>query len=64
MVSGSQFEDKNVHSEDTNELVLDGGFPVPNHASQNGFLAPEINSFGHSFRLIPIPFQFFCHCLL
>ncbi|XP_004503513.1 inositol oxygenase 2-like [Cicer arietinum] len=48
--SGSQFEDKNVHSEDTNELVLDGGFPVPNHASQNGFLAPEINSFGHSFR--------------
>lgn len=47
---GSQFDDKNVHSEDINELVLDGGFPLPKNASQNAFFAPEINSFGHAFR--------------
>ncbi|KAJ9688255.1 hypothetical protein PVL29_014124 [Vitis rotundifolia] len=33
-------------SSETNELVLDGGFPVP----KDGFMAPEINSFGNSFR--------------
>ncbi|CAI8619710.1 unnamed protein product [Vicia faba] len=50
---GSQFDDtKNVHSENnTNELVLDGGFHQPQNDSQNSlFLAPEINSFGHTFR--------------
>ncbi|XP_057443507.1 inositol oxygenase 2-like [Lotus japonicus] len=60
---GSQFEEKNVNSEETNELVLDGGFALPKHESPNGFAAPEIkhespngfaapeiNSFGHSFR--------------
>ena len=41
--SGSQPE--KLYSE-TNELVLDGGFPVP----KDGFMAPEINSFGNSFR--------------
>ena len=50
MHSGSQFDEKNVHSEETNELVLDGGFPLPKEVSQDGFMAPEINSFGHSFR--------------
>ncbi|RVW96383.1 putative inositol oxygenase [Vitis vinifera] len=40
---GSQPE--KLYSE-TNELVLDGGFPVP----KDGFMAPEINSFGNSFR--------------
>ncbi|OMO91592.1 Inositol oxygenase [Corchorus olitorius] len=35
---------------ETNELVLDGGFPVPESLSNDGFFAPEINSFGNSFR--------------
>ncbi|KAI5664598.1 hypothetical protein M9H77_23921 [Catharanthus roseus] len=34
----------------SDELVLDGGFVVPKTASNAGFEAPEINSFGHSFR--------------
>ncbi|KAG8376086.1 hypothetical protein BUALT_Bualt09G0026900 [Buddleja alternifolia] len=34
----------------TNELVLDGGFPVPKSESDGAFEAPEINSFGHTFR--------------
>lgn len=34
----------------TNDLVLDGGFAEPKEASNDGFLAPEINAFGHSFR--------------
>lgn len=33
---------------DTNELVLDGGFAVPKEV----FTAPEINSFGNSFRWV------------
>ncbi|KAL7096840.1 hypothetical protein ACP275_10G105500 [Erythranthe tilingii] len=34
-----------------NELVLDGGFPMPKlDAHGGGFDAPEINSFGQSFR--------------
>ncbi|QHN92487.1 Inositol oxygenase [Arachis hypogaea] len=43
---GSQFDEKNVHNnvtKDTNEVTLNG-------VSHNGFTAPEINSFGHSFR--------------
>ncbi|KAJ1393576.1 Inositol oxygenase, partial [Sesbania bispinosa] len=48
---GSQFEEKNVHSEQTNDLLLNGGgFSLPNHVPQNGFMVSEINSFGHSFR--------------
>nr|AFK45472.1 unknown [Lotus japonicus] len=47
---GLQFEEKNVHSEETNELVLDGGFPSLKQVSNDGFTVPEINSFGHSFR--------------
>ncbi|XP_022842573.1 inositol oxygenase 2-like isoform X2 [Olea europaea var. sylvestris] len=35
---------------DTNELVLDGGFFMPKMESECGFEAPEINSYGHSFR--------------
>ncbi|KAK4601790.1 hypothetical protein RGQ29_011065 [Quercus rubra] len=56
----SQVEDQKFSSE-TNELVLDGGFVMPKTVSNNGmvaeelvssneFMAPEINSFGHSFR--------------
>ncbi|KAI9128833.1 hypothetical protein K1719_000316 [Acacia pycnantha] len=47
----SNFGEKNVHAENNNnELVLDGGFPLPKSLSQNGFSAPETNAFGHSFR--------------
>ncbi|KAF3966091.1 hypothetical protein ACB098_01G170000 [Castanea mollissima] len=56
----SQAEDQKFSSE-TNELVLDGGFVKPKTVSNNGlvaeelvssneFMAPEINSFGRSFR--------------
>ncbi|KAG4141310.1 hypothetical protein ERO13_D06G068200v2 [Gossypium hirsutum] len=38
------------HVDESKELVLDGGFPVPKSLSGEGFLAPEINSFGNSFR--------------
>ncbi|KAL1318779.1 hypothetical protein HN51_071076 [Arachis hypogaea] len=33
-----------------NELVLDGGFPLPKPLSEDGFKAPQINSYGRSFR--------------
>ncbi|KAJ1421037.1 Inositol oxygenase [Sesbania bispinosa] len=46
----TEFEEKIVHSEETNELVLDGGFSLPKLDSQNEFIAPDINSFGNSFR--------------
>ncbi|GMQ06265.1 hypothetical protein CsSME_00050918 [Camellia sinensis var. sinensis] len=46
---GLQGEDKRVPF-DNNDLVLDGGFPVPKSMQDAGFDAPEINSFGHSFR--------------
>ncbi|KZV33270.1 hypothetical protein F511_41966 [Dorcoceras hygrometricum] len=36
--------------DDTNELVLDGGFMMPKLESDGKFAAPEINSFGNSFR--------------
>ncbi|XP_062149302.1 inositol oxygenase 4 [Alnus glutinosa] len=56
----SRAENQKIYSE-TNELVLDGGFVVPETVSNDGleaeelvsnnaFLAPEINSFGRSFR--------------
>ncbi|KAK7358418.1 hypothetical protein VNO77_00346 [Canavalia gladiata] len=45
-----QSETKNVHAGETNELVFDGGFPLPKQESEDGFKAPEINSFGHTFR--------------
>ncbi|KAI7987425.1 Inositol oxygenase 2 [Camellia lanceoleosa] len=46
---GLQGEDKRVPF-DNNDLVLDGGFPVPKSMQDARFEAPEINSFGHSFR--------------
>lgn len=49
MKSGSQKEDQNLQ-EQTNELVLDGGFVVPKTKPNDGFVAPEINSFGQTFR--------------
>ncbi|KAL2547900.1 Inositol oxygenase 2 [Forsythia ovata] len=45
----SQVEGEEILS-DTNDLVLDGGFVMPKMESEFGFEAPEINSFGHSFR--------------
>ncbi|KAJ8766711.1 hypothetical protein K2173_005322 [Erythroxylum novogranatense] len=35
---------------DSKELVFNGGFVVPSPTSNSGFEAPEINSFGNSFR--------------
>ncbi|KAL0308540.1 UNVERIFIED_CONTAM: Inositol oxygenase 2 [Sesamum radiatum] len=46
---GLQVDVKKIPS-DTNELILDGGFALPKLEPQVGFEAPEINSFGHSFR--------------
>lgn len=46
---GSRAEDQNLQ-EQTNELVLDGGFVVPKTMPNDGFVAPEINSFGKTFR--------------
>ncbi|KAK9266613.1 hypothetical protein L1049_003564 [Liquidambar formosana] len=46
---GLQAVDKKVPSE-TRELVLDGGFVVPENTNNAGFFVPESNSFGHSFR--------------
>jgi hypothetical protein len=57
---GSQFEDKNVHSEEIHELVLDGGFVQPKQDSHDAFVAPDINAFGHTFRLVAIQFPFHC----
>ncbi|XP_054787499.1 inositol oxygenase 4-like [Prosopis cineraria] len=51
-LESNYFGEKNLHSDNNNnnEFVLDGGFPLPKSVSQNGFMAPEINAFGHSFR--------------
>nr|GMC58870.1 inositol oxygenase 2-like [Ipomoea batatas] len=48
---GLLVEDKPIPF-DGNELILDGGFAVPETLSSNngGFDAPEINAFGQSFR--------------
>ena len=53
---GSRDEKKSSHFEETNELILDGGFPLPKLVSKDAFLVPEINSFGQSFRF---EFHFF-----
>jgi hypothetical protein len=49
-----------VHSEDIHELVLDGGFVQPKQDSHDAFVAPDINAFGHTFRLVAIQFPFHC----
>ncbi|GLT61534.1 hypothetical protein SLA2020_342340 [Shorea laevis] len=38
------------HVEETNKLVLDGRFSVRKAVSNDGFVAPEMNSYGHTFR--------------
>ncbi|CAI0381025.1 unnamed protein product [Linum tenue] len=44
-------DQKNKVGEVKEELVLDGGFVVPDKVvSSNGFAAPDINAFGNSFR--------------
>ncbi|KAK6120448.1 hypothetical protein DH2020_045809 [Rehmannia glutinosa] len=48
-VEDIQVESKKIPF-DTNELVLDGGFPMPKMETHEGFEAPEINAFGHTFR--------------
>ncbi|XP_073289762.1 inositol oxygenase 4-like [Primulina huaijiensis] len=42
--------EKKVPCDDANELVLDGGFVMPKLELDGKFDAPEINSFGNSFR--------------
>lgn len=34
----------------TGDLVLDGGFVTPKQAAEDGFVAPDINAFGNTFR--------------
>lgn len=46
---GFQADEKKIYS-DTNELILDAGFVVPENPSNGGFDAPDMNAFGHSFR--------------
>ncbi|XP_071911066.1 inositol oxygenase 1-like isoform X3 [Coffea arabica] len=48
-LAGFPVGEKNIPRDTINELVLDGGFVMPKTTS-DGFEAPEINSFGHSFR--------------
>ncbi|GAB4838960.1 Inositol oxygenase 2 [Ancistrocladus abbreviatus] len=53
LIEETQAEEKNLVACETNELVLDGGFKVPDPkalVSVDGFDAPEINSYGISFR--------------
>ncbi|GFS43278.1 hypothetical protein Acr_00g0084540 [Actinidia rufa] len=45
---GFQVEDKVTSDHTNNELVLDGGFAEPKPVPNAGFVAPEINSFGHT----------------
>ncbi|KAJ0089648.1 hypothetical protein Patl1_13397 [Pistacia atlantica] len=45
----SQVEQKDLQK-NKNELVLDGGFTVPKVVTSDAFVAPEINSFGQTFR--------------
>ncbi|KAL5771092.1 hypothetical protein ACOSP7_015246 [Xanthoceras sorbifolium] len=45
----AQAENQNLQGE-TNELVLDGGFLMPKTVTDDAFVAPDINSFGKSFR--------------
>ncbi|XP_022987889.1 inositol oxygenase 2-like [Cucurbita maxima] len=47
-----EVEEKKLGIIEPNELVLDGGFVVPNgtEAAEEGFVALEMNAFGHSFR--------------
>ncbi|XP_016193357.1 inositol oxygenase 2-like [Arachis ipaensis] len=49
---GSQFDEKSVHTvtEEAKKVALNGEFSLQKESSHNGFTAPEINSFGHSFR--------------
>lgn len=50
-VTMPQGEENKEHSQQiTNDLVLDGGFPLPKPFSSAGFIAPDINSYGKSFR--------------
>ncbi|XP_059634872.1 inositol oxygenase 4 [Cornus florida] len=45
-----QTEERNAVSDDTNELILDGGFVVPKTKPNDGFEVPETNAFGQVFR--------------
>lgn len=51
----ADIDNKNLQKNETNELVLDGGFALPKSVQNNedeteGFVAPEINFLGHTFR--------------
>ncbi|XP_044472308.1 inositol oxygenase 2-like [Mangifera indica] len=45
----SQVEEKDLEN-GTDELILDGEFALPKTLTSEGFVAPEINSFGQTFR--------------
>ncbi|KAI7748107.1 hypothetical protein M8C21_007837 [Ambrosia artemisiifolia] len=50
-VPDTQLVDNKNHCNNSHELVLEGGFMVPDHnVGTGGFDAPEINAFGHTFR--------------
>ncbi|KAI7725756.1 hypothetical protein M8C21_011083, partial [Ambrosia artemisiifolia] len=49
-VPESQVVENKNHCNNTDELVLDGGFVVPDPVASGGFDAPEINAFGNTFR--------------
>ncbi|OWM84458.1 inositol oxygenase 4-like [Punica granatum] len=46
---GSQLDVEKTASA-IDDLVLDGGFVMPKSAADDGFMAPNINSFGNNFR--------------
>ncbi|PKI66085.1 hypothetical protein CRG98_013493, partial [Punica granatum] len=45
---GSQLDVEKTASA-IDDLVLDGGFVMPKSAADDGFMAPNINSFGNNF---------------
>lgn len=55
MIEGGIGE-RNKGPVDENELVLDGGFVVPETMPDEGFVAPDTNSFGHTFRSCSLRF--------
>lgn len=50
VVENKNYSNNNNNNNNTHELVLDGGFVVPDNVASGGFDAPEINAFGHTFR--------------
>lgn len=49
LFSGSEAEETKVHS-GSDDLSLGKGIVVPEKVANGGFVVPENNAFGHSFR--------------